>query len=288
MQTTDLTPTDFEQFIIQCCAMNEWDLRDWLQFTLANVGFTVQQDNYRSYRGERYGGVHNMLAIRGNPAVCLVAHTDVCRDHGRNLQEHLRADPIVKTMRRFDDTEVRIVQDRHCKVQTGGDDRLGVAINTWIALHSEHDLGLLFTTDEEAGLKSAEQVKFPELQEFELLVQVDRGNYAAQLVTNIGGTTLCSKETAKQLLEIAANMGVPRQEVMGMITDVLALVENGQCSQAVNLTCGYYNSHGQNPEEYINVPESLDTRDYVLTIVEHYNNSKQVVQSNINESAVGY
>lgn len=262
----------FEQFIIKCCKSKEWDLRKFLKKKLIAAGFSIKEDDYRTSRcgkNNKYNRVHNMLAVRGEPRTCLVAHTDVCRDHsfsGKGVAPDVY--PVIKS---WGDKEKRLViQDKDCRYQVGGDDRVGVAINTWIALNTGYDLALLFTTDEEIGLVSAGECIFPELKEFDLLVQVDRGNHSQQLVSRIGGTALCSQETVERLLKIAEEMGVPRNEVSGLATDVLMLIRNEVGKEAVNMTCGYHNSFGDSAKEYIDIEEARSTMSYVGNIVKYY------------------
>lgn len=292
MEQQILQKHSFISFIMQCCKAPENDLRKWLKKTLIRQGFSIQEDSYSPKRNNT-DQVHNMLAIRGNPKVCLVAHTDVCREHkfgrfnaewedhkeivkkGESDAEKLmknngaESDPVFKKVE-IDGHPRYIITDRDNKVQVGGDDRLGVAINTWIALSSGYDVGLLFTTDEEIGLKSAAEVKFERLKEFELLVQVDRGNHSNELVLQIQGQRLCSYPIAVKLLEIALDIGMPRKPVQGMNTDVLAIKKNGWCKNAVNMTCGYHNSIGDSADEYIDVQEAKDTMTYVSEIVKSF------------------
>lgn len=257
----------FENFIMQCCKAREWDLRKFLKKLLERNGFYIIEDNYTSHRDSRFSSVHNMLAIRGEPKICLVAHTDVCRDHmSYQLPD---VDPVIKIDHSGGESRA-IIQDRHCRTQVGGDDRLGVAINTWIATNTGYDMGLLFTTDEEMGLVSAEYVRFPMLKEFDLLVQVDRGNNSDQLVTNISGVDLCSERTGNLLIKIAEEIGLPRYKVHGFLTDVLAIKTNGVCKEAVNMTCGYHNSIGADSDEYIDIQEARDTMKYVANIIKYY------------------
>lgn len=291
MDDDEISP--FERHIIQCCKASEWDLRKWLKKTLTRAGFIIYEDNYKTERVEkekRYESVHNMVAVRGTPRVCLVAHTDVCRDHeslrsGSSFSGYgnywmeggdepknkvpRRVEPIIKQVE-HEGVLRRIIQDKDCKLQVGGDDRLGVAINTYIALNTGYDLALYFPTDEEIGLKSARVCEMPQLKEFDLLVQVDRGNHSDELVIKIGGEILCDYDTAVRLLEIAYDNKMPRAPVTGMATDVYALKQRNQCKAAVNMTCGYHSSHGAGPNEYIELDEAKNTLRYVSEIVKDY------------------
>ena len=256
----------FENWIIQCCKAKEWDLRKFLKRILINNGFEIKEDDYRTHRGNKYSNVHNMLASRGKGRTCLVAHTDCCRDH---LGYEPDVDPVVKHEMVGDDV-MSIIQDKDCEHQVGGDDRLGVAINTWIAFNTGYDMSLLFTTDEEVGVVSAEYLKFPELLDFDILLQVDRGNHSNQLVNCIGGVELCSKKTSNRLIQISETIGIPRRVVNGLMTDVLAIKTNHMCNDAVNMTCGYHNSYGAQANEYIDIQEAKDTVKYVSSIVQYY------------------
>lgn len=269
-----MTPKQtFTQFIKQCCAAREWNLRKMLRRELPKYGFRIIEDDWKSHRGGKFDSVHNMLALRGNPNVCLAAHTDVCRDHGWKGKTP-DVDPVVKKMESWDGEIRDIIQDRDCNIQVGGDDRLGVAINVWIAMHSEHDLGLLFFSDEEIGIVSSSHCEFPELGEFDIVLQTDRGNHSNQLVTSIGGTQLCSDETGNMLIEISRQIGLPRVKVHGLLTDVYGLRKDGKCKEAVNMTVGYHNSVGSDPTEYIDIVEAEQCAVYVQSIVEHYAKTK--------------
>lgn len=293
--------TAFEKHIIQCCKAPEWELRKWLKKVLMRAGFEIFEDDYKSERVEkddRYKTVHNMVAVRGKPNVCLVAHTDVCRDHeelrgegkygfggehnfwmhGRHEEEKeqpkrrqpLVVEPVIKEVL-HDGKIVRVIQDKDCKVQVGGDDRLGVAIITKIALATDYDLSLYFPTDEEIGLKSARMCEMKQLKDVDLLVEVDRGNHMVdELVIKISGQTLCDYDTATRLLEIAYNIGLPRFPQVGYSTDIYALRAKDWVRNAVNLSCGYYASSGASSGEYIRVDHAQDTMKYVNEIVKCY------------------
>lgn len=284
--------SSFEEFIIQCCKASEPQLRKWIKKVLPRYGFTIQEDNYLSERvssQKEFATVHNMLAIRankGDPRICLVAHTDVCRDHKRmdsdvifygnpaNCPKHAKmVEPIIKHVELEEEdtgTQRLVIQDKNSNTQVGGDDRLGVAINLWIALQTGYNLALYFPTDEEVGLKSARMVEFPELKEYDLCIEVDRGNHSNELVNKIHSTALCDYDTTTRLLSIAYDVGHPRTLVNGNGTDVYALKERKMCKNAVNMTCGYHSSHGSGPNEYIDIEEARHTMYYVSAIIRDY------------------
>lgn len=277
----------FEDFIMQCCKAGEGDLRKWIHRILPRYGFTIKEDTYQSDRvrkNDAYKPVHNLLAVRGNPKICLVAHTDICRDHNskqlyygnpKKKPDHMTmVEPVIKRVEAEEEDQKvvkRIIQDKNCESQVGGDDRLGVAINLWVALNTGYDLALLFTTDEEIGCLSARAVDFAELREFDLCLQVDRGNHSHELVTKISNIILCDYDTVVRLLEIAFDMGKPRKAVQGAGTDVAALKDRKIIKNAVNMTCGYHSSFSDNPNEYIDIEEAKDTMKYVAAIVKDYN-----------------
>jgi acetylornithine deacetylase/succinyl-diaminopimelate desuccinylase-like protein len=279
----------FEQFIIQCCKAEERQLRKWMHRVLPRYGFTLKEDDYVSERAktnERYKTIHNLLAVRGTPRVCAVAHTDVCRDHSRHDNEEVyygnphkkpigmkMVEPVIKYVEaEEEDSKVkkRIIQDKNCETQVGGDDRLGVAINLWVALNTGYDMALYFPTDEEIGLRSARMVDFAELREYDLCVEVDRGNHSHELVTKINNTILCDYDTVVRLLEIAYDMGKPRKAVTGANTDVYALKERKIIKNAVNMTCGYHNSVSAGANEYICISEASDTMKFLSSIIKDY------------------
>ncbi len=279
----------FEDFMLNCFRVSEPQLRKWCHKTLPKYGFDLKEDTYqtsssRLAKDPELKIVHNLLAIRGNkPKICLVAHTDVCRDHDHTIdysnnkaprkEKTLRVNPVIKTAEIEEEGVkilTRVIQDKTCDVQVGGDDRLGVAINLWIALNTGYDMGLYFPTDEEKGLLSARACKFKELKDFELCAQVDRGNNSHELVNKIHDTLLCDYDTTARLLEIAFDIGMPRKLVSGNGTDVCALKESGMIKNGVNMTCGYHHSYGSSGNEYVVIDEAKETLRYVSEIVKDF------------------
>ena len=258
--------TPFERALIAACAADESVLRRELAAELCGAGFELFFDDYRatSRRDDAARELPNLLAVRGAPRVCLVAHTDLVRDHRGYAGDRGRVEPIV---RRDPATCRRIVTDRTNATQVGGDDRVGVAIARMIALESRRAIAILLTTDEEIGLQGAAAVPDAWLERFELFVQIDRGSrFGRELVTQIGGTRLCSAEREARLLAIAEALGAPRVPVVGGSTDVAELKAHGMRADAVNLTCGYYAPHSA--DEWVDVEEAEEAARYVRAILD--------------------
>ena len=248
---------DLETLLVATCVADETALQRTLTSELAGAGFATRRDRYRpSPRAFPPRDVTNLLFVRGAPRVCLVAHTDVVRDHGGVATAptpHVVSDPA---------TGRRVLADRARATPIGGDDRVGVAIIRWLAQTTTAPMAALFTTDEEIGLDGAYAVPMAWLEPFELLVEIDRrSDHGRELVTQIFGRRLCTDERAARLLAIAADVGMPRTTVMGLATDVYAFAARGFRGDAVNLSCGYHEPHA--PEEWVDMREAAETATYV-------------------------
>lgn len=272
--------SQFADLIVTCCKLSDPELRSYIKKVLIEQNFSLQEDCYQSKRLGGYSNISNLLAIRESPKICLVSHTDVCRDYANIKKQYsiktAPSDQVNPTIKKLIHLEqlVRVIQDKGCLVQVGGDDRAGVAIKLWLALKNDLPMALLFTTDEEIGLLSARQVEFPELMDFELLVQIDRGNQPnQQIVTKVAGIQLCEESLANLLVRLSHKHGIPRQKVTGYGTDVVAIKARGKCRNAINLTCGYHNSFGEHPSEYIVIHEVEETIKYVKDILEFFSSS---------------
>ena len=274
--------SQFADLIVTCCKLREPELRSSIKKVLIEQNFSIQEDCYQSKRLGEFSNISNLLAIRQSPKICLVSHTDVCRDHETIKRQYSiitapidRVNPTIKKLIHLERL-VNVIQDKDCLVQVGGDDRVGVAIELWLAMKTDLPMALLFTTDEEIGLLSARQVEFPELMDFELLVQIDRGNQPnQQIVTKVAGIQLCEESLANFLVCLSRKQGISRQKVTGYGTDVVAIKARDKCKNAINLTCGYHNSFGHHPSEYIVIHEAEETVEYVKDILEFFSSSNK-------------
>lgn len=138
----------------------------------------------------------------------------------------------------------------------GGDDKNGI----WIALKCLCKFDVLkcaFFVGEEVGCVGSYASDSDWFNDCRFVVQCDRrGN--SDLITSIW-SELCSDEFIEDVNPTA--YGYAPNE--GMLTDVLALKQNGLNVSAVNISCGYYNPHSKG--EYT-VIEDLNK---CLRFVEH-------------------
>lgn len=171
----------------------------------------------------------NLYAIKGESETypCIVAHLDqVQREHSRD----------------FKATETRDIifgysPTTHAFEGLGADDKNGILI-ALEALKHYPAMKAAFFKEEETGCKGSENAEMTFFKDCRYVIQCDRRG-SSDLITSIGFTDLCSEDFIR-----AAN---PEQwgysEENGLMTDVETLKERGLEVSAVNMSCGYYNTH---------------------------------------------
>ncbi len=171
----------------------------------------------------------NLYAVKGCAETypCIVAHLDqVQQTHSRDFRAIETRDIIFGFSPKKKQFE-----------GLGADDKVGI----WIALQclAKYDhIKVAFFREEEIGCRGSEQAEMSFFADCAYVIQCDRkGN--SDIVTNISVTDLCSAEFIEAIL--------PEQwgykDCSGLMTDVLALKENGLGVSAINLSCGYYQPH---------------------------------------------
>lgn len=139
----------------------------------------------------------------------------------------------------------------------GADDKNGIFV-CLECLKKFDTLKAVFFREEETGCKGSWAAYMPFFDNVRFVIQPDRkGN--SDLVTAISLTRLCSE----QFIEAVEPGKWGYHETEGLVTDVLALKENGLDVSRVNVSCGYYNAH---TDEEITVKEDLRK---CLRFVEH-------------------
>ena len=119
----------------------------------------------------------------------------------------------------------------------GADDKNGI----WIALKclERYDvLKVALFVEEETGCQGSGRADMDFFTDCRFVIQPDRRGFR-DLITSIGWTDLCSDD----FLKAAGYEKSGYRETDGLMTDILALKENGLEVSCVNLSCGYYEPH---------------------------------------------
>ena len=193
----------------------------------------------------------NLYLIKGVAETypCIVAHLDqVQREHSKDFI------PV--------ETKELIFgySPKHRRPEgLGADDKNGI----WIALRclEKYDaLKVAFFVEEEIGCRGSIEADMDFFMDCRFVIQPDRRG-RKDLISSIGWTGLCSAEFLK-------SVGYEKfgyQETDGLMTDILALKENGLSVSCINLSCGYYEPHTR--QEYTVKEDLLNCLDFVMHII---------------------
>lgn len=174
--------------------------------------------------------IGNIYAVKGKSITypCLVSHTD---------EVHLRPKEGYKVVSLQDEIIFGYDSNRKDFCGIGADDKNGI----WVCLKclEKYDtLKCAFFVDEERGCVGSRQADMDFFKDCRFVLQCDRrGN--SDMVTDIGGTPLCSDEFIRAV--DCKKQGYKR--TAGMLTDVVTLKEKKLSVSCVNISCGYYNPH---------------------------------------------
>lgn len=161
----------------------------------------------------------------------------------------------------------------------GGDDKVGIFIA--LTLFFEGRVNAAFFVDEETGCEgsgNADMAWIKDVAAAPYVLQCDRrGN--SDFITDISGP-ICSKAFRKSIAPHLKRYGYRTER--GMMTDVMALSDNGVGVSCANMSCGYYRPH--QADEYINLPDVLNClemcRDIVTYVRERYPHTRQAPKYN--------
>ncbi|WP_018669148.1 hypothetical protein [Bacteroides gallinarum] len=130
----------------------------------------------------------------------------------------------------------------------GADDKNGVFI-CLECLKKYDSIKVAFFREEETGCRGSSEAVMSFFDDVRFIVQPDRkGN--SDLITAIGYSELCSGGFIEAIEPEKWNY----KEESGLMTDLLALKENGLGVSCINVSCGYYNAH---TDEEITVKKDL-------------------------------
>lgn len=181
---------------------------------------------------------------------CMVAHMDTVHE----IVEDLHVVDFNGNLTGFN----RVAMEQ---TGIGGDDKVGI----YIALQCLEDFDVFkcaFFRDEEVGCQGSYDAHMHFFRDCRFVLQCDRkGN--KDFITSAGGTELSSKNFQDDILPIISVYGYSFAH--GMMTDVMALKENGIKCCVANMSCGYYNPHMAN--EFVNVHDVENCLNMCRTII---------------------
>ena len=145
----------------------------------------------------------------------------------------------------------------------GGDDKVGIFI-ALECLREFDNIKVAFFRDEEVGCLGSYDAHMHFFKNCRFVLQCDRrGN--SDFITDASGVELSSKAFQDDVLPIISGYGY--KFANGMMTDVMALKENGIRCSVANISCGYYNPHHYT--EYVNIADVENCLEMCKTIIKY-------------------
>lgn len=146
----------------------------------------------------------------------------------------------------------------------GGDDKVGIFI-ALECLNTFDNIKVAFFIDEEVGCMGSYDADMSFFDNCTFVLQCDRkGN--RDFITTASGTELSSSTFQKTIKKTLKRFGYAMTS--GMMTDVMALKENGLRVSCANISCGYYNPHSDN--EYVVIDDVMNCLDLVVELMSLY------------------
>lgn len=200
----------------------------------------------------------NIYAIKGKDKTypCIVAHMDEVHRRRKGFKI-IQTDEVILGFNMRDMSQEGI----------GADDKNGI----WVALKAMQKYDCIkcaFFVEEEVGCIGSYRADMSFFEDCRYVLQCDRKG-SSDFISYASNTELCSSEFLKaiNLKKFGYSKG------HGMMTDVMALKENGLNVCCANISCGYYNPH--TPMETTRIKDLLNCFNLVCWIIE---NCKDVYQ----------
>ena len=196
----------------------------------------------------------NIYIQRGHSSdyPCMVAHMDTVHDICEDLY------PVVVNGNITGLNRVTMTQ-----TGIGGDDKVGVYIALEM-LRKFDNIKVAFFRDEEVGCHGSYDADMGFFKDCRFVLQCDRrGN--DDFITSASGVELSGKSFQDAVLPIISGFGY--KFAHGMMTDVMALKENGIRCSVANIGCGYYNPHCDN--EFVNIYDVQNCLEMCETIIRY-------------------
>ena len=211
---------------IQSESYNQFRMFSYIIRQLKKIGC-----KYYTYNGCIY-------ATKGetNLYPCIVSHMDTVH----NIEENLTPIEVNGNIIGFNTVTME-------QIGIGGDDKVGIFI-ALECLNNFDNIKAVFFRDEETGCEGSYSPDEYFFNDCNFILQCDRrGN--SDFINVANEVELSSKKFQNDIKGILKSYNYTFTN--GMMTDVMALKENGILCSMANISCGYYNPHSCN--EYVNI-----------------------------------
>jgi hypothetical protein len=200
----------------------------------------------------------NIYATKGEAKIypCMVSHMDTVH----RLREDLH--PLV-----FGDWITGFDRTKMVQAGIGGDDKVGVFI-TLECLRALDHFKAVFFRDEEVGCEGSYAADMAFFKDCSFVLQCDRkGN--SDFVTNTT-VEMSGSEFQEAILPVISDHGYKFSD--GMMTDVMALKEEGLSVACANMSCGYHRPH--TAEETVSISQVANCLEMCLTLFQMFGNKQ--------------
>lgn len=193
----------------------------------------------------------NLYVTKGMSDIypCIVSHIDTVH----KMRKDLTPIEINGNITGFD-------ASRMTQSGIGGDDKVGIFIALEVLKTLPYAKAVFFR-DEETGCNGSYVANMEFFDDCSFVLQCDRrGN--EDFIIDASGIELSGEEFQRHTYDIISSFGYHFD--FGMMTDVMALKENGLNVACANISCGYYNPHQDN--EYVNIKDVARCLNMVITL----------------------
>jgi putative aminopeptidase FrvX len=237
-----------EVLSIQSTSNDQFRMFAYLVRYAKNLGNDV---SYYSNNGNLY-----ITKGKSDTFPCVVAHMDTVHD----MCEDLHPIEYHGNITGFN----RITMEQ---TGIGGDDKVGIFIALQ-CLERFPNIKIAFFRDEEIGCQGSYLADMNFFEDCRYVLQCDRrGN--SDFIIEASGTPLSSKQFRKAISNIVTAYQYKFER--GMMTDVMALKQNGIKCSVANISCGYYRPHCA--DEYVNINDVENCFNMVASIIQYVTKS---------------
>lgn len=241
-----------EVLTIQTHSGREWRM---FAFIVRQLKKAREKDRTIHYAQDELGNIYVQRGS-GDSFPCVVAHMDTVHP----ICEDLSIITVGDKLTGFNRVTMK-------QTGIGGDDKVGVYI-ALRCLEMYDNIKIAFFVDEERGCVGSGEADVSFFSDCRFILQADRrGN--SDFIHTAAGVSLSSKKFRKKVGKFLSMYGY--KFTTGLMTDVMALKQNGVNVSMANVSCGYHRPHSD--DEWVSVSQVQTCLDLFCTIIDNLTDS---------------